>query len=119
MRTTALLVACVPIAACSADLVTAPKPVAAAPVRVTTRGASSVRGSSPIVIVNGILVGVNDINPADIEQVEIIKGAAATAIYAPIMRCPPIVIRTRRLPNASQAAPAIRAAKPGASALPR
>lgn len=105
-----LLIACPPIAACSADLVTAPKPVVTTAATVSIRGPSSVRGSSPIIIVDGVLAGLNDINADDIERVEIIKGAAATALYA-TTRCPPIVIRTRRTPNASEPQPAIHEGK--------
>jgi outer membrane receptor for ferrienterochelin and colicin len=40
---------------------------------------------------------MRDINPADIEQIEVIKGPAAATLYAPISRgCPVIRIRTRR-----------------------
>lgn len=96
-----LLGACVLIAACSNDLVTAPTPDVATAAKVTVRGVSSVRGSSPLIIVDGVVVGFNGINSGDIESVEIVKGAAATALYAAPMRCPAIVITTRRTPNAS------------------
>ncbi|MFW5700418.1 MAG: SusC/RagA family TonB-linked outer membrane protein [Cyclobacteriaceae bacterium] len=67
-------------------------------ISIRLRGASTISGSSdPLYIVDGILVNNNstellnlggttqnrlvDINPADIERIEVIKGAAAAAIY--------------------------------------
>ena len=91
-----LLVACVPIAACSADLVTAPKPPATTAPTLSIRGPSSVRGSSPLIIVDGVVVGSIDINTLDVESVEIIKAASASTIYGTMVRCPPIVITTHR-----------------------
>ncbi len=67
-------------------------------ISIRLRGASTVTGSSdPLYIVDGVLINNNsnelidiggtsqnrlvDINPADIDRIEIIKGAAAAAIY--------------------------------------
>ncbi|MCC5919621.1 MAG: SusC/RagA family TonB-linked outer membrane protein [Cyclobacteriaceae bacterium] len=67
-------------------------------ISVRLRGASTISGSSePLYIVDGVLINNNsnelvdiggaaqnrlvDINPADIERIEIIKGAAAAAVY--------------------------------------
>ena len=94
-----LLVAFVPIAACSADLVTAPKPPATTAPTVSIRGPSSVRGSSPLIIVDGVVVGPIAINAVGVASVEIIKAASASTIYGTMVLCPPIVITTRRTPK--------------------
>ena len=119
---------CLPVAACSANLVTSPQPVVTAPdvvsivgappavdssanpaaaksATVRIRGASSGFASSPLIVVDGVVVGSHDINPNDIETIEIIKGPAAATLYAPLTRCPAIVITTRRVPNATPARP--------------
>ena len=87
-----VLVAVAPLRACSDAFVTAPPPVAPA-ATIVIRGAHAT---------DGVLLGrIADINPADIEQVEIIKGPAAATLYAE-MRCPPIIIHIRRQPSTSR-----------------
>jgi hypothetical protein len=130
MRTALLpFIICLPVAACSAHLVTSPQPVVTTPDVVSIlgaspvvnssanppaaksptlriRGASSGIASSPLMVVNGVVVSSHDITSDDIETVEIIKGLAAATLYSPLMRgCPPIVITTRRVPNATPARP--------------
>ncbi|MBX3174608.1 MAG: SusC/RagA family TonB-linked outer membrane protein [Gemmatimonadaceae bacterium] len=41
------------------------------------------RGQGPLVIVDGIIFngGINDVNPQDIESIEVVKGAAAASLY--------------------------------------
>jgi len=83
----------------------------AAGVRVTTsdagpgsssniqiRGKGSLAaGTSPIVIADGVEVGaINDINPGDISSVEILKDAAAQAIYGARASNGVILITTKR-----------------------
>lgn len=65
---------------------------------IQIRGKSSINGgSSPIVIADGIPIGsINDINPADIESVEILKDAAAQAIYGARASNGVILITTKR-----------------------
>jgi len=65
---------------------------------ITIRGKSSINaGSSPIIIADGIPIGsINDINPADIESVEILKDAAAQAIYGARASNGVILIATKR-----------------------
>lgn len=51
---------------------------------ITIRGTRSINGSnSPLYVVDGIILmgSINDVNPNDIESVEILKDASATAIY--------------------------------------
>jgi TonB-dependent starch-binding outer membrane protein SusC len=65
---------------------------------IQIRGKSSINGgSSPIVIADGIPVGsINDINPADIASVEVLKDAAAQAIYGARASNGVILITTKR-----------------------
>jgi TonB-dependent SusC/RagA subfamily outer membrane receptor len=54
---------------------------------VMLRGPKSInaqgRGQGPLLIVDGVVLqgGLGDINPADIETVEVVKGAAASSLY--------------------------------------
>lgn len=54
---------------------------------VILRGPTSInatgRGQGPLYIVDGVIIngGLPDINPADIENVEVVKGAAAASLY--------------------------------------
>lgn len=50
-----------------------------APLSINASG----RGQQPLVIVDGIIFqgGISDVNPQDIESVEVVKGAAAASLY--------------------------------------
>jgi TonB-linked SusC/RagA family outer membrane protein len=50
-------------------------------VSIQIRGISSINGTEPLVIVDGIRASLNDLNPGDIESVEILKDASSAAIY--------------------------------------
>ncbi|MCT4591398.1 MAG: TonB-dependent receptor [Carboxylicivirga sp.] len=52
-------------------------------VKIRIRGANSINGGNdPLVVIDGFLGGnLNNINPADIESIEVLKDASATAIY--------------------------------------
>lgn len=69
-----------------ANIVSASGRPGAAP-SVVLRGPSSINGQgrsqSPLYIVDGLFIngGIQDLNPADIESVEIVKGAAAANLY--------------------------------------
>nr|HPH46013.1 SusC/RagA family TonB-linked outer membrane protein [Chryseolinea sp.] len=66
--------------------------------RIQIRGQSSLSaGSDPLVIADGIQIGsINDINPADIESMDILKDAAAQAIYGARAANGVILITTKR-----------------------
>jgi TonB-dependent starch-binding outer membrane protein SusC len=53
--------------------------------KLLIRGFATITGgSNPLIVVDGVVTsfgGLNDINPNDIEQVDVLKDAAATAIY--------------------------------------
>lgn len=53
--------------------------------KILVRGFATITGgSNPLIVVDGVITsygGLNDINPADIETVDVLKDAASTAIY--------------------------------------
>jgi len=65
---------------------------------ILVRGSRSLTaGNAPIVIADGVPVGgINDINPNDIESIEILKDAAAQAIYGARASNGVILITTKR-----------------------
>ena len=69
---------------------------------IVLRGAHSINASGrdqgPLVIVDGILLNGNstDINPEDIESIEIVKGAAGASIYGSRAQNGVISIKTKR-----------------------
>lgn len=67
-------------------------------VNITVRGNRSLTASnSPLVIVDGIQYGsLEDINPADIESIEVLKDASSTAIYGSRGANGVILITTRQ-----------------------
>jgi len=74
---------------------------------IVLRGAHSInatnRDQGPLVIVDGILLNGNstDINPEDIESIEVVKGAAGASIYGSRAQNGVISIRTKRAADAS------------------
>lgn len=62
-----------------------------------TRSLTSAGGNQPIVIADGVTIGsINDINPNDIESMEILKDASAQAIYGSRAANGVILITTKR-----------------------
>lgn len=55
----------------------------------------STDGSSPLVIVDGVFRSINDINPDNIESLQVMKDAASTAIYGARGANGVIVIKTK------------------------
>jgi TonB-linked SusC/RagA family outer membrane protein len=45
------------------------------------RGNTSINGGSPLVLVNGVPMDINLVNPNDVESVSVLKDAASAAIY--------------------------------------
>lgn len=73
---------------------------------VRIRGANSVLGGSdPLYVVDGFIggVGLNSINPNDIESIEILKDASATAIYGSRGANGVVIITTKRGSKGSDA----------------
>jgi len=52
-----------------------------ASMNINIRGIGSLSGGSPYVLVDGSPMALNNINPADVESISILKDAASTAIY--------------------------------------
>ncbi len=79
-------------------------------VSVQIRGLSSMKGGSPMYVIDGVIVGgttspaslgdgtnpMAGINPADIESIDVLKDASATAIYGSQATDGVIVITTKR-----------------------
>lgn len=53
-------------------------------------------GSNPLVVIDGVFRSMNDVNPDDIESMQIMKDAASTAIYGARGANGVIVIRTKK-----------------------
>jgi len=52
-----------------------------AKLKVNIRGITSINGSQPLYVIDGVAGDINSINPSDIESVEILKDASSSAIY--------------------------------------
>ncbi len=49
--------------------------------QIDIRGASSLNSSSPLILVDGVEMALNRLNPNDIESVSVLKDASAAAVY--------------------------------------
>ena len=69
-------------------------------IRIRVRGANSLEGNNaPLVVVDGVIGGdLNQINPADVESVDILKDASATAIYGARGSNGVVLVTTKRGP---------------------
>jgi TonB-linked SusC/RagA family outer membrane protein len=69
-----------------------------AQMRIRIRGGNSLNGSNdPLVVADGVIgADLNQINPSDIESVEILKDASATAIYGARAANGVILLTTKR-----------------------
>jgi TonB-linked SusC/RagA family outer membrane protein len=50
-------------------------------VEIRIRGAGSINDNSPLYVVDGVISSISTLNPADIENISILKDAASAAIY--------------------------------------
>ncbi len=78
---------------------------------IRLRGATSLLGdSSPLLIVDGVMFegSLADINVDDIENIEVVKGASASALYGSRAGAGVIVIRTRRGNSAKEGTTTVR-----------
>ncbi len=75
---------------------------------IILRGPQSInasgRGQDPLIIIDGVISngGIQDINPQDIENVEVVKGAAASSLYGSRAGNGVIQITTRSGKNAGE-----------------
>ncbi len=90
---------------------------------IRLRGATSILGNSnPLIIVDGVMLegDLADINVDDIENMEVVKGAAASALYGSRAGAGVVVITTKRGNIAAEGTTAIRIRNEyGMSTLPR
>lgn len=76
-------------------------------VSIQIRGVSSVAGQEPLYIVDGEIVsGLNGIQPSSITEVNVLKAAAATALYGARAANGVVIITTKKEKAADGAAPA-------------
>ncbi len=67
---------------------------------ILLRGGASINSpGAPLVLVDGIVRPFNDLNPSDIESVEVLKDAASTAIYGARANNGVILVTTKRGKN--------------------
>lgn len=73
---------------------TAPQVILRGPTSINASG----RGQEPLYIVDGVILGssIADINPSDIESVEVVKGAAAASLYGSRAAAGVVQITTKR-----------------------
>ena len=66
--------------------------------RMVIRGLGSINGTDPLIVIDGFPTqsGLNTINPNDVENIEILKDASATAIYGSRAANGVVIITTKR-----------------------
>jgi TonB-dependent starch-binding outer membrane protein SusC len=65
--------------------------------KVKIRGAGTIGNTSPLFVVDGIIVNsINDLNPSDIESMDVLKDAASAAIYGSRAANGVILITTKK-----------------------
>ncbi|HYH57173.1 MAG TPA: TonB-dependent receptor plug domain-containing protein, partial [Anseongella sp.] len=60
------------------------------------RGYESINGGSPLVLVDGVPMDINRINPNDIESISVLKDAAAAAVYGARAAFGVVLVETKR-----------------------
>lgn len=60
------------------------------------RGGTSINGGNPLVLVDNMEMSLNDVNPADIESVTVLKDAAAASIYGSRASFGVILVTTKK-----------------------
>ena len=66
------------------------------PTIVLRGGAGIESAGSPLVVVDGVVRSMDDVNPADIESIQVLKDAASTAIYGARAGNGVIIVTTKR-----------------------
>lgn len=66
--------------------------------QITVRGVSSINSSSaPLIVVDGVISeSMSDVNPSDVESIQVLKDAAATSIYGARGSAGVILIETKK-----------------------
>lgn len=76
--------------------ITTPNSSPGASPNLNIRGINSINGGSPLVLVDNMPMDINMVNPADIESVNVLKDAAASAIYGAKAAFGVILITTKQ-----------------------
>ena len=64
---------------------------------IRVRGITSIQESDPLVIIDGVPAGsINDVNPADVENITVLKDAASASIYGARAAAGVVLITTKR-----------------------
>ncbi len=63
---------------------------------IRIRGQGTLNNSDPLVVIDGVPGGMNDINPQDVESISILKDAASSAIYGSRAANGVILITTKK-----------------------
>lgn len=64
---------------------------------ILLRGGAGIKSSSqPLVVVDGVVRSMDDINPSDIESIQVLKDAASTAIYGARANSGVILVQTKK-----------------------
>ena len=72
------------------------KPGTGASVRIRGTGTFSSAGTEPLVLIDGLPAGIDDVNPSDIQSISILKDAASASIYGNRAANGVILIETKR-----------------------
>ncbi len=64
--------------------------------QITLRGGTSLGGSDPLYIVDGVVRTLEGINPEDIESIQVLKDAASTAIYGARANNGVVLVKTKK-----------------------
>ncbi|MAO18794.1 MAG: hypothetical protein CMH44_18335, partial [Muricauda sp.] len=49
--------------------------------QINIRGVSTINGNTPLIVVDGVIGSLNNVNPNNIESISVLKDAASSAIY--------------------------------------
>ncbi|WP_020527028.1 SusC/RagA family TonB-linked outer membrane protein [Flexithrix dorotheae] len=63
---------------------------------INIRGATSINGGSPLVLIDGAQMDINSINPQDIESITVLKDAASASIYGARAAFGVILVTTKK-----------------------
>ncbi len=64
--------------------------------KINIRGATSINGGSPLVLVDGAQMNLSQVNPNDIESISVLKDAASAAIYGSRAAYGVILVTTKK-----------------------
>lgn len=83
---------------------------------MTIRGMGTLNNSSPLVVIDGIVGSMDDVNPNDVATMSVLKDAASSAIYGSRAANGVILITTKQGRQGRRASPTTDAPDSSASA---